>query len=97
MPRHSFRLEKSSGFCHPGAFQLALASLAPTTGVKSAAYSMGRWRFKESLGKYVPPLTSGFITRKVTLQPRSPVPVVNEAKPRLPSQEVDFAVRSGVT
>src|SRR2546430_15522295 len=46
MPRHSFRLEKSSGFCHPGAFQLALASLAATTGVKSAAYSMGRWRLR---------------------------------------------------
>src|SRR5437667_3020873 len=27
MPPYSFRLEKSSGFCHPGAFQLALASL----------------------------------------------------------------------
>src|SRR2546429_7025772 len=49
MPPYFFRLEKSSGFCHPGAFQLALASLAATTGVKSAAYSMGRWRFTESL------------------------------------------------
>src|SRR5947207_4941298 len=49
MPPYFFRLEKSSGFCHTGAFQLALASLAATTGVKSAAYSMGRWRFTESL------------------------------------------------
>src|SRR5207248_5597135 len=57
MPRHSFRLEKSSGFCHPGAFQLALASLAATTGVKSAAYSMGRWRFTESLSLCSHPLT----------------------------------------
>src|SRR5437764_8498371 len=57
MPPYSFRLEKSSGFCHTGAFQLALASLAATTGVKSAAYSMGRWRFTESLSHAAPRFT----------------------------------------
>src|SRR5205807_7899283 len=49
MPRYFFRLEKSTVSAIPRAFQLALASLATTTGVKSAAYSMGRWRFTESL------------------------------------------------
>ena len=33
----------------PRAFQLAPHSLPATTGVKSAAYPMGRWRFTESL------------------------------------------------
>src|SRR5437660_415698 len=50
MPRYFFRLEKSTVSAIPRAFQLALASLAATTGVKSAAYSMGRWRFTELLG-----------------------------------------------
>src|SRR5205807_3162907 len=49
MPRYFFRLEKSTVSAIPRAFQLALASLAATTGVKSAAYSMGRWRFTELL------------------------------------------------
>src|ERR1700682_546059 len=51
MTPYSFRLEKSSGFAIPRAFQLAPASLLATTGVKSAAYSMGRWRFTESLAQ----------------------------------------------
>ena len=39
---YSSRLEKSTGFCDPASFQLAPASLPATTGVKSAAYSIGR-------------------------------------------------------
>jgi hypothetical protein len=46
---YCFRLQKSSPFSIPRAFQLAPASLPGTTGVKSAAYSMGRWHFTESL------------------------------------------------
>jgi hypothetical protein len=54
---YSFRLEKSSGFSIPRAVQLAPASLPATIAVKSAAYSMGRWRFTESLAIFYGRLT----------------------------------------
>ncbi len=58
-PPYSFRLAKSNRASSlqaisviPRALQLAPASLAATTGVKSAAYPTGRLRFTESLASF---------------------------------------------
>src|SRR5205807_3761366 len=76
MPGISFDSKNQAVSAIPRAFQLALASLAATTGVKSAAYSMGRWRFTESLGRQSPRRAwliwarqrrTGFVAQEVAL------------------------------
>src|SRR5436190_9861150 len=50
MPPHSFRLEKSSGFCHPASIPTRPSFLGCHNWRQISGVLEGRWRFTESLG-----------------------------------------------
>src|SRR5207248_5443796 len=49
MPPHSFRLEKSSGFCHPASIPTRPSFLGCHNWRQISGVLEGRWRFTESL------------------------------------------------
>src|SRR5207253_5203147 len=49
MPPHSFRLEKSSGFCHPASIPTRPSFLGCHNCRQISGVLEGRWRFTESL------------------------------------------------
>ena len=48
-PSNSFRLEKSSGFCHPASIPTRASFLSCHNWRQISAVLEGRWRFTESL------------------------------------------------
>src|SRR5438132_10576255 len=71
MPPHSFRLEKSSGFCHPASIPTRPSFLGCHNWRQISGVLEGRWRFTESLYISIKPLTAREDTPRVSAENRA--------------------------